>query len=545
VGNWHCVWYLDSYGQGNNSAFGIPDANSTLKVIPLNATQWTNNYDMATKPPGAWMFYAVPHFAQTTVESPCPNLDSTPDEGFLVAQKYAEIKLEWPSYNAAKPGGNTRYELKKYYCIGTIYSGSGLSVTLVDVPTDLSVGELVGSSAPDINGWYQISAIIGADVYLVAYGGSVPPIPENTDLALVTLRWPFPSTPGIEGDGGDAGNATEIASLVDGTGFVHLIINLVNPQPNILSGDLVDFLDANFNVISSAGPLVQTGSTSQFTMLAVTVSMVAGAKYIIAHSTKRWWYDNDRKGTAVFASWESDYRDVGEANRWNANPVVSCAAIAGCDCSSFGAVTVPRANQATAGMPQWVKTFTQEKFCMPYADCTPLVLVSSPCDCDAVDKWPKMYVGAVEYSTATVYSWPTPVLDEQYGYRYQAEFYQTMNNPFWQDTPAIPSGCRPDGYEPPARGVCDPPQVEARLTLLTGGDSGSESAPALPTGIYLGWLTLAQLEADPTQPGDVLPPPSAIGYAIDTGEPNSCWTAWGFYISSCSNHCANILLCDA
>jgi hypothetical protein len=67
---------------------------------------------------------------------------------------------------------------------------------------------------------------------------------------------------------------------------------------------------------------------------------------------------------------------------------------------------------------------------------------------------------------------------------------------------------------------------EARLTAPAG--------VTIPAGLYIGWLTVAQLNTSPIPGGDVLAPPVAAGSSLYTGEPSPSPTCWSYWLNACA-----------
>jgi hypothetical protein len=86
--------------------------------------------------------------------------------------------------------------------------------------------------------------------------------------------------------------------------------------------------------------------------------------------------------------------------------------------------------------------------------------------------------------------------------------------------------------DPPTYFFAFTPLVEPRLTLPDNyGPAQNETAPALPSGIQIGWLSPVDHAAgDP----DVALPPRAPGPESDTGRPASVATPWYIHSLECA-----------
>src|SRR6185312_15966807 len=89
----------------------------------------------------------------------------------------------------------------------------------------------------------------------------------------------------------------------------------------------------------------------------------------------------------------------------------------------------------------------------------------------------------------------------------------------------------PGESEPPEYFFGHAPQVEARLTLPANyGDAQDESAPALPDGIQIGWLSPVD-----NSTGEVAYPPEPPGAEQDRGNPAGAATAWDLHSAMCTH----------
>jgi hypothetical protein len=75
------------------------------------------------------------------------------------------------------------------------------------------------------------------------------------------------------------------------------------------------------------------------------------------------------------------------------------------------------------------------------------------------------------------------------------------------------------------------PQVETCLTLPTNyGSAQDESAPPLPAGIQIGWLSPVDHSS-----GEIAYPPEPPGAEQDRGNPAGATTAWNLHSAMCAD----------
>lgn len=248
------------------------------------------------------------------------------------------------------------------------------------------------------------------------------------------------------------------------------------------------------------------------------------------------YYINDTapKGDYAFLQWLADYRSSGEYAR-----------LAGITDCSDAQVPQPTTNVGGGPVTQPFASFTQTPGCLPFVPCSPKVVCISPNG----ETWPN----------GITYPFPeTFACDEQYGSQWWGFVQSTMTDLFWQPPHRpcnigtcakwvmdsgptcpddIPGSCPGDDdyvsdEETPAPTFfyAHAPQVEARLTIPGNyGLDQDESAPALPAGIQIGWLSPVT-----NTTGDIALPPVAPGAVSDRGEPAPANTAWDLHAAMCA-----------
>lgn len=413
-------WYIYSYGAksgiSNNGDFSD-------QAVPPNATQWTNNHDAASFPPGAWRIS---------------------NGGITWAQKGAWIREDAPSQNFFRPCGADR--------------------------------ETIDQSTIDCEG----------------------------DEAARTgdLRWPnaWPICGHIR---------VSTAEEAGGT----VTITLADAAPYLQTGDFVDFTDAAGAVTETYLEVTVTDPT-HFTY---TGAVPTGTHVKSTGAPIYYVHDASPKGQFVVHEWEFNYRDYQERDRRNAE-VALCGG--GCSLTS-GAVI--REHQATHGMPREVSGYSATTYCLPRKPCTPAVLCISP--------------NGESFQNGITIPFGDALADDRYGARWHAEVQFLMPDLLWEapHIPCVANGSPPPDYvDYPGQwleddGTCAAddgdivryyarrPYVEALAELPSG-------VPVLPSGIYIGWLSLDELDTPTTPNGNVAAPPSIVSHT--NGDPLLAETEW-------------------
>ncbi|HWC60492.1 MAG TPA: hypothetical protein VHC44_12420, partial [Verrucomicrobiae bacterium] len=216
------------------------------------------------------------------------------------------------------------------------------------------------------------------------------------------------------------------------------------------------------------------------------------------------------------------------------------------DCSGAPVTGLPTTNAGggPVGSATQFASFTQTAACLPFVPCAPKVVCISP--------------NGETFQNGITHEFPSEfVCDEQYGSKWWAFVQSTMTDLFWQ-RPHRPCNIEPcakwtmDGgtcaedaegscpgdddfvpgeSEPPEYFFGHAPQVEARLALPTNyGSAQNESAPALPDGIQIGWLSPVDHST-----GEIAYPPEPPGAAQERGTPAGAATAWDLHGTICAH----------
>ena len=541
------AWYQVGWGMN------VSDFNSLSDTqLPLNATQWNSWFMAANKPAGAWIIYAdqSDYFPADCVNSSADAHSGAGDTGKIVACKYAEILERWPSQDFALPAGDMKFwhdETRVFCATNVSGSGAGSVWALTDPttgspPSTLDPDSLWGG--PVVEGFYAISAYAAGVVTLGAKQYDVPgnwTSKSNGDDATCfgPLRWPgYPSLLG----------RAAIAADLAGTTFTFAVAQPAFGMNSSTHQEQIDLYDSTMALVASDVTATRISDT-QFS----TVAPQPSAVFITIHGAPAKWYmdDTSSKGDWTVLQWWFDYRAIaeGESGRTdcdgNAITVPDTITYPDADCSG---------SDLTVAFPgHGYRRFCQQQGCLPFVPCSPRVVCISP-------------NGETWNNGITIAMPATMVWDEQYGTRYQAVVESTMTDLFWQPPhfpcnikscatwkmddgscqPNTPThcpevGCPDDagcdvGSTPPVYIYALAPLVEARLTVPNNyGPSQDESAPALPGGIQIGWLSPVD-HADTV--AGVAMPPKAPGLS-DDGLPGNCDFAWTLHETLCESHDAD------
>jgi hypothetical protein len=304
------------------------------------------------------------------------------------------------------------------------------------------------------------------------------------------LRWP---------DAWPICGRIRVADANESGGIV--TIELAEAADNLATGDEVDFTNAAGTV--TEGPFTIT--VVDPTHFTYSAGVVPAGLYVKAHDAPDYfWHDNSAKGQFVVHVWGFNYRDFQERARYNTE-------VAGCQPGCGGPEpneTPIRENQAANGMPQAVNSYAATTHCLPRKPCAPAVVCISPNG--------ESFPGGLTLSLGDA------LPDDRYGARWQAEVQFLMADLLWEapHTPCVANGSPPpDFVDYPGAWVEDNgncqsddgdtvryyahrPYVEALAELPAG-------APVLPAGIFIGWLSLEDLDTPTPPDGNVAVPPGA------------------------------------
>jgi hypothetical protein len=403
-------------------------------------------------------------------------------------------------------------------------------VSLAASPSGISIGDYVGINSNGFAGVYSTTNVDTPGNTVTLSNEPVWPLPTgfelpSADSSLCLWRIRFKNAPAILGR--DA-----IATLTD-AGNGQTQITLVNPEPFLQTGDIIDLCVAHVTYDSagnktgesmgvvSDGQSVTRIDDSHFTVN-VLLGGLTGAAYIVSSGAPAWyWDDTGRKGDFLAMQWLYDYRTNGEVSR--------LAGVTDC-----GGHTPPTGSPApnsgygpTAALPA-VCTANNALNWDANAFCAPGQLVFKPCCYGVIAITPN----GETWPNGVVIPFPATFLfDDRYGARWQAEIEQAMTDIYWQ-SPHSPCGlasgeswsqddgtCQPD-VDGTALYYADAPMVEARVTLPAG-------APSLPSGVTIGYGNPVAYPAV----ANALGAPGTIGYDPGSGNPSAAWTIWGYRLN--------------
>jgi hypothetical protein len=526
-------WYQNGWGM-DVATF---NANSGC-ALPLNATQWTNYFQSVNKPPGAWIFYAdkrQDYFGIGCVSSEAPS--AAGDADALWACKYAEVLELWPSQNFAMPAGDAKFwfdENHVFCAMNTSGAGEGSTWTLTDPTTQLAPPDGTDFSGtwggPVVDGFYNVASYASGTLTL---GAKIYDVPSNwtskshSDKAACFGNALWASRPSLLG-------RAAITPDEAGTTFTFTTAQPAFGMDNTTHQEQIDLFDKDMTLLAANVTATRTDD-STFTVAPGSAAVSAAWAQITGAAD---YYVNDPspKGDYAKLEWLADFRSYGEFTRLTGI----------LDCTSTQ-VTQPSTN--LGGGPIATSTqfasFTQTPGCLPFVPCAPKVVCISP--------------NGENFANGITYDFPeTFACDEQYGSKWWAYIQSTMTDLFWQ-RPHRPCNIEPcarwtmdtgacaadtvgtcpgdDDYvlgesEPPEYFFAHAPQVEARLTVPANyGAAQNETAPTLPDGIQIGWLSPVNFST-----GDIAYPPEPPGVQQDHGNPASAATAWDLHALFCANN---------
>lgn len=519
-------WYQLGYGMSIN-VYNFQVAAS----LPLNATQWTNNFQNINKPQGAWLIYADHGQSYYPQGISCTNnVNGVADAGFLWGGKYAEIIDPWQAQNFARPAGIDKFnydETKGVYCAsntsGTTGSASTWSLIDSDGDTVPDGGDWSGLwGGPVVGGFYEVDYSGGA-LTLGAQHYDCPSnwqsMSDDTGVCFGQLRWHTASA--ILGR-----EAISIATS-SSSASVYTWQN-AQPQFGMTSSnhsELVDFFDKNMGALAT-GVAVMRVDDSTFTS---SSPADPDTRYIMSTGNPAAWYMNVNRPRGYFGKleWLLDLRTPQENQR--------CAPIVDCSGDPI----------ATGSFSTGYASFSQVEGCLPLVPCSPMVVAVSP--------------NGEEFPNGITYGFPSEfILDERYGSHWQAFIQATMTDLLWQKphTPVgiIPAG-NPDGDvlkwledDGTCHGPSDDPgddletihtryypyepQVCTRYMIPNNyGPDHNETAPDLPDGIQIGWLSPVDNDFSSGSVAFVHPPVGFDG----SGKPSQVGSSWALKQAICAS----------
>jgi hypothetical protein len=522
-------WYQNGWGMD----LATFNSNSGCH-LPLNATQWTNYFQSVNKPQGAWIFYndtRHDYFGLGCVSSEA--ISGAGDADALWACKYAEALEQWPSQNFAMPAGDAKFWLdeNRVFCaVNAGGAGAGSTWTLTEPATGLAPADdtdFTGTwGGAVVNGFYNVTSYSAGTLTL---GAKVFDLPSNwtsksdADEAFCFGKVPLASRPSLLG-------RIAITPDAPSTTFTFSAAQPAFGMDSSTHQEQVDLLDASMTAVATNITATRIDDSN----FSIPTSHPSAA-WCVIHGEKYYINDTSPKGDYARLEWLADFRSFGEFSRLSGI----------LDCSSTQVVQ-PSTN--AGGGPVSAATqfasFSQTPGCLPFVPCAPKVVCISP--------------NGETFANGITYDFPeTFACDQQYGSKWWAFIQSTMTDLFWQ-RPHRPCNIKPcarwsmdtgicaansggscpgdDDYipgvsEPPEYFFAHAPQVEARLTVPSNyGVAQNESAPALPAGIQIGWLSPVNFAS-----GDIAYPPEAPGAEQDRGNPADANTAWALHALLCAH----------
>lgn len=526
-------WYQNGWGMDV-----VTFNNNSGCHLPLNATQWTNYFQSVNKPQGAWLFYndkRQDYFGVGCVSS--EGVSAAGDADALWACKYAEALEQWPSQNFAMPAGDAKFwfdENNVFCAVNASGAGASSTWTLTNPSTGLAPDDGTDFSGiwggPVVDGFYNVASYSAGTLTL---GAKVYDVPSNwasksnsdEEFCFGKLRWD--ARPSLL-------SRITITPDVAGTTMTFATTQPAFGMDTSTHQEQVDLYDASMNLLAGNVTATRVDDT-HFTV--PSGSAAASAAWVQIHGAAKWYVnDANSKGDYALLEWLADLRTFGEFTRLSGINDCSGAPVTGLPTTNAGGGPVGSATQFAS--------FTQTPGCLPFVPCAPKVICISP--------------NGETFPNGTTYDFPAEfVCDEQYGSKWWAFVQSTMTDLFWQ-RPHRPCNIKPCAKWTMDGGTCaentegscpgdddfvpgeseapeyffgHAPQVEARLTVPANyGEAQDESAPALPAGIQIGWLSPVDHSA-----GEIAYPPEPPGAEQDRGNPAGAATAWDLHSTMCAH----------
>lgn len=429
--------------------------------------------------------------------------------GVLMGGKYVEAKGLWRSVNFLRPYGADRWAVDQpTLCCITAGTGAGGSLTVTPTNNAIAPGSAGGLAFGDHvmiggDGIYIIGAItsLGGGSYTLAVTAHTSAIATGTDIGAPYVgRLRFPTAPPF-------GLEPVTAAVAAGT----TTLTFVNSQAfwTGLTTVSVDLYAATTNasgvVVPAASALASNVTLAIVDAMHGTITGSYGtAVYVVPHGLKPEWDDDGTKGSVIFLDWTFNQRAA--APGYTGSVPTWYAGIAGClSCS-----------------------------------VTPVSIKFLPC-CPSVVGWVPATSGSpVEsFTNQNLQIMPSSLaFDDYFGAYWQGTVYPTMVDPFWQP-PFAPDCTNTIAWtEDDGSGQVDAgsqkyyahrPLVEALSARPTnGGWSGTDTAPALPSGVSLTFDPGANTFAPPAWP-------NGIPIGDDSGNYAQIETAYGFAALACAD----------
>ena len=558
-----------SGGRDPNGADG-GSGDASDQVVPITATRWTDNRAACFITPGPfWQFVTTP---VGTIAGNC-----------LFLQKWAEARIPSRSQDFARPWGKDRITMDETVTrCGELTGGTDLApVITMASDSAVAVNDLVIAwGIPDVTtgiwkvtgkagvvvtlGWS--AAVIGATnaspIVITVGSGFCPVGGDTVTIASVTGNtaangtWdilPLTATTfqlvGSTGNASYAGGGTAAksgialdGSIMDswrnvGGGLVGKLrwpaafplagraqvltasnsmpIAVTVNAPYLRTGDQIVISGATGNTgVNGTYTVTQLGASSFLLDGSVGNGDYTGNGWALSGGVDHYEFSDDQwKGDYLFFSWQQNMRDYQERERF----IAQWAAYPGCHWGQPSPGPDIRVNQVLHGMPQQVSGQTITADCAAWNVRYPQVIACSP--------------NGESWAGGHTYAMGGFAADGRYGSMWQGWVVQHVPDPLWQSPtspcPAPDAGWNEDSGNCAAdSGYPQRPWVEARQTVpVINGNT-----PTLPSGIYVGFLSLSDLDTSGAVSGNVLPPPGSVGGGCDTScQPNGTampWSRW-------------------
>ena len=474
------TFQIDSYGDWSTSC-GVP-----------RATKWLDYYQANNMPDCAFVGNGYTEFsANNCIQA----VSIEPTKKWMC--KSAETIFTKQSYNFMRPCGIDRFETSQSRCISSVV-GNVINISGTGPVAPYTAGDIVYICGTTSNDGIWTASVVTP--YAITISGQLmtsasisgSSIIAGCDGIISKLRWQNPFQPSICGtlNIANANNSNPVTcSFVDPIYFI--------------DGDVVNISGASGLTIINGIKTIKTIDSSHVGL--VGVSGISQPAYtgggIMSSSYKDLsWNTVQPYGTFTYKTFGIDFRNPAEYYRFSASIVVNNGSTT-CDgvsyCAGVALPANPRINQVACGYEQQLYTNICHEACLPFYPCGVSVAYFSP------------NVESFNPTSSINCAWPTITTDTQYGALYMMPLDQAMKEPLYIP-PAEPCSFGTDPY------LEDDYSCESD----SGGNHyfagrnryealcSTGSAPALPSGIYLGCVDPNSITtASVCPPGNYCQPP--------------------------------------
>lgn len=524
----------------NNDATFYYTGDTTDLAVPQSATQWTQNWELGPITAGD-----IPAGASMIFQN-----------GTLYMQKWAEIKVPRPSMNFARPCGIDRYQINHdlVKCVQTVVDSNQPAVVSVIETSGLSNGDKVICCGCGIDGLYTVHINDATHIRLDNFQpiSDLYTAPDEVCSTGIIAKLRYPNAPVL----------CHPVKVVGATKASPIVISTSEPT-YLVTGDTVTISDVTGNIQANGTFTIKSKSQTEFELNGTSgLFDYTGGGTITTDGTADYgWDDNQPKGEFMYAFFNFNFRDHGEADRMcnqahnvchdcSSAPIpdgINCVQVSGSWQSDV------RLNQSINGLDRSVNLFKFYQPCLHFDRCEPQVMACiEQGGSETFAGKPSHIISILPYGASLDPDHDTVsfFLDERYGARWQAAFFQSVTDPFWEQPP---KPCFDDTFTgDKIQSLCAQHEDDGSCMITKcDGTTGSiyyaheplvenlftvpAGAPPLYPGIHIGYLSWSDLQSATPPDGNLLRPPVGTGYAPEVGGvdptiPIPATTPWGTVI---------------